>query len=588
VSGGFEPDLLARALAARATALARLAGQRDALRAREAELRDAVGRAKGRLALRPDVEALLDRLQAAAHERAVGVFERLLTGIVGDVLPGERRIVLDLGTERGLPALDIAVEREGWREGIIDGSGGSLTNVVSAGLRFAALVRSPRRRFVALDEPDCWLAPDRVPAFTGVVARIAREVAVQALLISHHDPALFEGQAFVVRLGWRAGRLAAVPDSAMPSWGADQPGLRRIRLIDFMSHEDTELPLAPGVTTILGANNLGKSAVLSALRAVAYGGSSDAVIRHGRPLARVEIEVEGGRRLAWERRRKGTPKMVWQRLAPDGRVELETAPGRDVPDWATEMLGIAPLDEIDVQLGHQKQPIFILDQPPRSRAQILSVGRESGHLAAMLSLYRDDLRADAETVRRGEAELAGLLERLAGFADLDGAGAALEVLSEDLRQLVRDANDLAALSDTMDELAGLRDRCAVLAAQGEALAGLPEPPDPPADDIERTAERLAELAGRLDILRQSLAALEDLPAEPPAAEDVAPLVAAIAALRQAELAEAAARSTGAAVAGELAASTAALKSLIDRLGNACPLCGQSIEADDHFLEAGHG
>src|SRR4051812_20172777 len=132
-----EAPALALRLAQLDAAAGRLAGRRDEMLRRRAVALDIVGRAKGRLALRGQVEAVLDSLQRRAHERSVGLYERLLTGILEDVLPGGgRRIALDLGTERGLPALDIEIERAGWREGVIDGSGGSIANILSAGLRF--------------------------------------------------------------------------------------------------------------------------------------------------------------------------------------------------------------------------------------------------------------------------------------------------------------------------------------------------------------------------------------------------------------------------------------------------------------------
>ena len=56
--------------------------------------------------------------------------------------------------------------------------------------------------------------------------------------------------------------------------------LRRIRLRNFMSHVDTELELADGVNVIVGPNNCGKSAIVSALSVLATNASGDYMVRH--------------------------------------------------------------------------------------------------------------------------------------------------------------------------------------------------------------------------------------------------------------------------------------------------------------------
>ena len=78
-------------------------------------------------------------------------------------------------------------------------SGGSLMNVLSTGLRISAVVKSSLFQFADFDESECWLAPENVPAYANVLVRLADELDVQCLLISHHDPKMFRG-GFVVRL----------------------------------------------------------------------------------------------------------------------------------------------------------------------------------------------------------------------------------------------------------------------------------------------------------------------------------------------------------------------------------------------------
>lgn len=184
-----------------AQGLSRLEGRKDALLAREAELVRAVGLAKGRVALKGDVQAFLDQIQEEHSRRNVASFEALLSALADEVIPGVDPIRLDLSTERGLPALDINVQRPtGERSDVYEDQGGALTNVVGAGLRLVAVVKSNLRRFVVLDEADCWIKPDRVPVFYKVMEDAANRLGIQCLAISHHDVSTFESNIRVAEV----------------------------------------------------------------------------------------------------------------------------------------------------------------------------------------------------------------------------------------------------------------------------------------------------------------------------------------------------------------------------------------------------
>ncbi len=185
---------------------ARLEGRQETLAQRRDELTRDVGAAKGRLLIKREVEQFIDEIQSEAGRRRIGSFETLLSALVTEVLPDEKPIALTLSTERGMPALDISSRHpSGKLEDVLNDQGGALTNVVVMGLRLIAVMKSGLARFVALDEPDCWVAPERVPSFFRVLQDAATRLGLQCLAVSHHDLQKFDPT------GARISRIVGVP-----------------------------------------------------------------------------------------------------------------------------------------------------------------------------------------------------------------------------------------------------------------------------------------------------------------------------------------------------------------------------------------
>lgn len=584
-----------------------------ALRGREAELRTRQGRltsnvalAKGRLELAPRVAATFEYLQDKAHARAVGDFEDLLSAFVEDVVPESGKIHLELGTERGAPALDIFLDNGGDLEDIYSGNGGGVTNVVVTALGFSALSRTRNRQIMLLDEPDCWLKSVNVPAFTKVIAEVSNprmlpsgkeSAGCQTLMISHNDVSLMDDgahlqnlsldtdvEAFAARMGttvsyvgepsacayvvWAKGKGATkghvqvryrpegegdddqnaltkgFPFSQSVSgprhWADDAtPGVRWIEVENLRHHVKTRLPLSSGLNVLTGGVNTGKSTLLfTALRALAYGESDDSMIRHGADQAVIRLGLEAGVVLEMVRNRKGSPKVLY-RLYADGAFERGEAPAHEgsqevrskTPAFIREALRIETVDDMDIQLRHQKQPVFLLNESAARRARLLSVGKESGLLSTMITRHGRNMTKDRETVKTGEVELNEVnrsltaltaLASLSGLeailtdilAEAQGAGAQVKTLAQSVAAIERQAGkaQLGALAQailatrltrpTLIDSAPLA-RCAerIERNQGKArLQNLPEVPHASslADTarLARSVHSLAQLTGR--------------------------------------------------------------------------------------------
>jgi ABC-type glutathione transport system ATPase component len=147
------------------------------------------------LDLAPQVERALDDLSQQLFQRLVGVLEEKLTIALREVLEQPIKLRADPTFKRNSASVDFYIERDGHHEGIMRGQGGSVVNVLSVGLRMFALAtldEARHRRFLVLDEQDCWLQPELVPRLVKIVHEAGKALGFQVLLISHHDIAAFD------------------------------------------------------------------------------------------------------------------------------------------------------------------------------------------------------------------------------------------------------------------------------------------------------------------------------------------------------------------------------------------------------------
>lgn len=495
---GPEPAIsreLTQRLDAVRRSAATAAAQRIVLNTQEIQLTQAVARAKGEVELKPEVEEVLETLQNSAHERSVGAFERLLTAIVNDVLPDDNLgISLDLHTDRNMPALDISVVNNGKIESIYDGNGGALTNVVCTGLRFIALARSGLRRFIVLDEADCWISPKNVPAYFNVVASLAREAQIQTILITHHNASDFSEDFHILEVAPSASTdkhptSRITPLTQLPAPGDDADGyIAWVELENFARFEKVRYDLSSGVTAIVGdhrgstTNNIGKSVIGRAFKAAFLGEGDDSMIRHDAPFCIARFGFSDGRVFEYKRMTKGNPKAVYTLHTPDsyagvpGAEPLHQTPAAKLPEWVAQETGIGTVDGLDVQIGHQKKSVFMLDEPASKRASLLSIGRESGFLHAMSDLYKDDLREKGKVMREGEKSLTVIklaLEHSKGLQEVEDR---IEQMAADGVAIEAEAQALAKARDVAQALAASLRESAVIDARMQALAGLSDPP----------------------------------------------------------------------------------------------------------------
>jgi hypothetical protein len=177
----------------------------DELRGRRKALAQSRDRAARRLqelgeylALSPRVDEALEALGHELFGKLAGVIERQLTFALQEVLGQPICLKVERDFKRGAATMGFHIERGGKGEDILRGQGGSVANILSVGLRIFALSQldeKRHRRFLVLDEQDCWLAPELVPRLVRIVRDAGSALGFQVILISHHSTTSFQPYA---------------------------------------------------------------------------------------------------------------------------------------------------------------------------------------------------------------------------------------------------------------------------------------------------------------------------------------------------------------------------------------------------------
>jgi hypothetical protein len=172
--------------------------RRKTLQQRQAKNREKLQELDEFLEVQPRVAERLDELSRELFGNILEEIERNLTYALREILGQDLRVVSQREMKNRKMHVTFGIEREGKPEDILTGQGGSVCNVISVGLRLIALSQldeREHRRFLVLDEQDCWLRPDLVPNLMAIIHTIAQKLQFQVLVISHHSVDLFREHA---------------------------------------------------------------------------------------------------------------------------------------------------------------------------------------------------------------------------------------------------------------------------------------------------------------------------------------------------------------------------------------------------------
>lgn len=141
------------------------------------------------LQVAPAVKEAIEKLTLDLFSQETAVIRTAVDSLLRAVMSADLEFTMTPKISKNALEVELGIRRGGREEDLIRAQGGSVANVVEAGLRLVAikLQGDSARQFVVLDEPDCWLAPEIVPRFAEAIADVARNFDFQVLYITHHD-----------------------------------------------------------------------------------------------------------------------------------------------------------------------------------------------------------------------------------------------------------------------------------------------------------------------------------------------------------------------------------------------------------------
>jgi len=297
----------------------------------------------------------------------------------------------------------------------------------------------------------------------------------------------------------------------------------RIEIKNFQSiaHEVVEVD---GFSALVGRSNIGKSAVVRAVKAALTGAPADSYVRHGVDCPRgtkgaksckcfcsVQI-VADGFNLLWE---KGDTVNHYVH----NEVE-HTVVGRGTPDFLADGFSLVKVgdDKELLQVSDQFHPIFILDKSGTVVADVLSDVAKLDEINVASRLAEKDRKEAAATrkVRQKDVlELQTAVARYDGFDDV-----LIRVISVEETDILTEAvaQRLAKLENFVESAYGVARRIKGLEQIGSVLV-------PEIDPVVQGGSRLATLRAFDTSLQGSLASVAALsPVEKISPPEVQPVV----------------------------------------------------------------
>lgn len=251
--------------------------------------------------------------------------------------------------------------------------------------------------------------------------------------------------------------------------------ITRIELKNFMSHENSVIEPAAGLTVISGPNNCGKSAIVTALQILCYNDESTFVMRHGEKECSIKVFTDDGHEIEWIRTKSKSTKYLI-----DGQ-QFDRLGRGGTPDELHEILKIQKVScdnqEFDVHFGSQQSPVFLLKDSPRAAAQFFASSSDAINLIGMQTRHKQKVRDRKQEKRRLDSELEATTQKLDKLESVPDLANRLQTLNSDYQELKHREEEIAALHNQIRAIEEKTNQLLRLNSRVDALSQLGGPPE---------------------------------------------------------------------------------------------------------------
>jgi DNA repair ATPase RecN len=287
--------------------------------------------------------------------------------------------------------------------------------------------------------------------------------------------------------------------------------IRRIELEDFMSHKNTVLDFADGITLLSGDNNCGKSAVVVALEGICGMTKGGWMVRHNAKLAKVTLHLED---------EDGTVHVVeWRRKQKThGWTVNGVKSDRGEPDDLHDVLRMGEVKKktgkgsFNVHFAQQKDPIFLLNDTGSHRAEFFTTAGDAQLLLAMRQKLKSKQKEATGRLSQCEREIKISKARIEALSDVPEMVKSVGELSERRSGLVEAREKISDMSSMRNSL--VLAEVVEKSAQGRVtvLADLPDTPEiKNLDGLRASLRKMRDSESALVYLNQKVDALKEIP-----------------------------------------------------------------------------
>ncbi|GAA4711325.1 AAA family ATPase [Brevibacillus fulvus] len=283
-------------------------------------------------------------------------------------------------------------------------------------------------------------------------------------------------------------------------------GIQVIRLKGFQSHIDSSVELSPGLTVITGPSDSGKTAVIRAVRWVAFGEpTGEAFVNEAVGEAEVTIELSNGVAVTKHRRKGKTSYRLNTMEQAFEKAEL--------PVEVEEALQIVKQRfgdfETALNFAYQLEAPFLISETASAGAKILGklAGTERLDLAAK-AIAKDTYAARQER-SHAEKDIERINQQLGAFIGLDKLREQLDACEYLVSDIEKVINRQQVLRQLTIQLAAANTALAEYADQLDKLAAVPSLVKD-LENIEKAQQRYDTLLGLYGKLGEASAQIERL------------------------------------------------------------------------------